>query len=79
MVAACGVFYDAVLDDAIRIRPHPMLELSLKSARKKMIASGWLWSRTTEEADLTPLFAATLAYHHATNRQAPETKRSAIF
>jgi len=44
-----------------------------------MIASGWLWSRTIEEADLTPLFAATLAYHHATNRQAPETKRSAIF
>ena len=79
MVSACGVFYDAVLDDAIRIRPHPMLELSLKSARKKMIASGWLWSRTIEEADLTPLFSATLAYHHATNRQTPDTKRSAIY
>jgi hypothetical protein len=79
MVSACGVFYDAVLDDAIRIRPHPMLELALKSARKKMIASGWLWSRTIEEADLTPLFSATLAYHHATNRQTPDTKRSAIY
>ena len=79
MVSACGVLYDAVLDDAIRIRPHPMLELALKSARKKMIASGWLWSRTIEEADLTPLFSATMAYYHATNRQAPDTKRSAIY
>jgi phage terminase large subunit-like protein len=79
MVSACGVLYDAILDDAIRIRPHPMLELALKSARKKMIASGWLWSRTIEEADLTPLFSATMAYYHATNRQTPDTKRSAIF
>lgn len=79
MVAGCGLFYDAILDDAIRIRPHPMLELALKSAKKKTIASGWLWSRTTEEADLTPLFSATLAYHHATNRQTPDTTRSAIY
>jgi hypothetical protein len=79
MVSACGVFYDAVLDDAIRIRPHPMLELALKSARKKTMTSGWLWSRTIDEADLTPLFSATLAYHHATNRQTPDTKRSAIY
>ncbi len=79
MVGACGLFYDAILDDAIRIRPHPMLELALKSAKKKTIASGWLWSRTIEEADLTPLFSATLAYHHATNRQGPETARSVIY
>lgn len=79
MVAGCGLFYDAILDDAIRIRPHPMLELALKSAKKKTIASGWLWSRTIEEADLTPLFSATLAYHHATNRQTPDTTRSAIY
>lgn len=79
MVSACGIFYDAILDDAIRIRPHPSLETALNAARKKMIASGWLWSRTIESADLTPLFAATLAYHHATNRQTPDTKRSAIY
>lgn len=79
MVGACGLFYDAVLDDAIRVRPHPMLELALKSARKKMIASGWLWSRTVAEADLTPLFSATLAYHHATNRPTGEPSRSTIY
>jgi hypothetical protein len=79
MVGACGIFYDAVLDDAIRIRPHASLEAAIESAKRKHIASGWLWSRTVETADLTPLFAATIAYHHATNRRPPEAARSAIF
>ena len=79
MVGACGIFYDAVLDDAIRIRPHAALEAAIESAKRKHIASGWLWSRTVETADLTPLFAATIAYHHATNRRPPEATRSAIY
>ena len=79
MVGACGIFYDAVLDDAIRIRPHASLEAAIESAKRKHIASGWLWSRTVETADLTPLFSATIAYHHATNRRPPEAARSAIF
>lgn len=79
MTAACGIFYDAVLDDAIRIRPNASLEAAIESAKRKQIASGWLWSRTVETADLTPLFATTLAYHHATNRRPPESTRSRIF
>jgi len=79
MTAACGIFYDAVLDDAIRIRPHASLEAAIESAKRKQMASGWLWSRTVETADLTPLFASTLAYHHATNRQTPPSQRSRIF
>ena len=79
MVAACGLFYDAVLDDAIRIRPHPSLEAAIAAAKKKTMASGWLWSRTIETADLTPLFAATIAYHHATNRAPIDKPRSRIF
>jgi hypothetical protein len=79
MTAACGLFYDAVLDDAIRIRPHASLEAAITSAKKKQMASGWLWSRTVETADLTPLFSTTIAYHHATNRRPPEAQRSQIF
>lgn len=79
MTAACGIFYDAVLDDAIRIRPHASLEAAIESAKRKQIASGWLWSRTVETADLTPLFSTTLAYHHATNRRPTESARSRIF
>lgn len=79
MTAACGVFYDAVLDDAIRIRPHASLEAAIGAARRKTIGSGWLWSRTVDTTDLTPLFSATIAYHHATNRRPPEATRSRIF
>lgn len=79
MTSACGIFYDAVLDDAIRIRPHPSLEAAITAAKRKSMASGWLWSRTVDAADLTPLFAATIAYHHATNRRPPEPQRSRIF
>ncbi len=79
MTAACGIFYDAVLDDAIRIRPHASLEAAIQCAKRKQMASGWLWSRTVETADLTPLFSSTLAYHHATNRQTPQAPRSRIF
>lgn len=79
MSAACGIFYDAVLDDAIRLRPSPSLEDAIAAAKRKTVGGGWLWARATEETDLTPLFAATIAYHHATNRQAPEKQRSRIF
>lgn len=79
MTAACGLFYDAVLDDAIRIRPNASLSSAIESAKRKQMASGWLWSRTVETADLTPLFSSTIAYHHATNRRPPETTRSRIF
>lgn len=79
MIAACGIFYDAVLDDAIRIRPHPSLEAAVAAAKRKQMSSGWLWARTVDAVDLSPLFAATLAYHHATNRRPPETQRSRIY
>lgn len=79
MTSACGILYDGVLDDAIRIRPHASLEAAIQSAKRKQMSSGWLWSRTVESADLTPLFSATLAYHHATNRRPPESTRSRIY
>lgn len=79
MTSAVGVLYDAVLDESVKIRPNPSLEAAIAAAKKKQMASGWLWSRTVESADLTPLFAATLAYHHATNRRPPETIRSRIY
>ena len=79
MAAACGVFYDAVLEESIRIRPSTALEAALNAAKRKSVAAGWLWSRTTLAADLSPLFAATLAYYHATNRKEAEPTRSAIY
>jgi hypothetical protein len=79
MTAAVGSFYDAILEGNIRIRPDQHLEAALRTAKKKQVASGWLWSRTDVDVDISPLFAATLAYYHATNRRAPESRRSTIF
>ena len=79
MTAACGLLYDAVLEETIRIRPAPALEAALMAAKRKTVASGWLWARADVDVDLTPLFAATLAYHHGTNRHLAQPKRSAIF
>lgn len=79
MTAACGVFYDDILDQNIRLRPHPSLEAAIASVRRKHVGSGWLWSRTTDAADLSPIFAATLAHYHATNRKEPTKQRSRIF
>lgn len=79
MTAAVGALYDAILEENVKIRSSAHLEAALRSAKKKPIAAGWLWSRTDIDVDISPLFAATLAYYHATNRRAPETKRSAIF
>lgn len=79
MTAACGVFYDDILDQNIRLRPHASLEAAIASVRRKHVGSGWLWSRTTDAADLSPIFAATLAHYHATNRKEPAKQRSRIF
>jgi phage terminase large subunit-like protein len=79
MTAACGVFYDAILEQTIRLRPHPSLEAAIASVQRKHVGSGWLWSRTTDAADLSPIFAATLAHYHATNRKNPPKQRSRIF
>jgi hypothetical protein len=79
MTAAVGSLYDAILEENVKIRTSAHLEAALRSAKKKQITAGWLWSRTDIDIDISPLFAATLAYYHATNRRAPETKRSAIF
>lgn len=79
MVSACGILYDAILDETVRIRPHASLEAALSAVKRKTLGTGWLWSRTVESADLTPLFAATIAHHHATNRRPAEKPRSLIF
>lgn len=82
MTAACGIFYDAFLDDAIKVRPNAALEAALHGAKKKAMSSGWIWQRVTDPnggADLTPIFAATIAFHHATNRKTNDKPRSRIF
>src|SRR5690606_39798153 len=60
---ACGLFFDAVQDGAVRHLGSPVLDAALRSARRRKLRSGeaWAWSRATSEADITPLVSVTLA------------------
>ena len=79
VTAAVGLFYDALLDGSVKIRPHDKLDEAAAGVIKRMLGQSWLWSRNTAAVDITPLFAATLAWHHATQRQEKTISRSQIF
>jgi phage terminase large subunit-like protein len=62
MSAACGGFYDAVMDRRVRHLDQAWLNTALSVARSRPIGdTGWYWSRKTSVSDITPLVAATLA------------------
>jgi hypothetical protein len=67
---ACGVFYVAVADERIAVAPCKALDEAVAGARKRHVADQWIWARSETGTDTTPLFAATLAYHKATNQPA---------
>lgn len=79
VTAAVGLFYDALLDGSVSIRPHDKLDDAAAGVVKRMLGQSWLWSRSSPAVDITPLFAATLAWHHATQRQEKTIQRSQIF
>jgi len=66
---AANAFYDALIERQVTVRPAPELDEAIAAARKKPVGSGWLWSRHDPAADLSPLHAATLAYHAARTKQ----------
>jgi hypothetical protein len=67
MPAACGRFYDAVADGGISIRSHPILDLAVGGARKRMVSDRWTWVRRDGYVDISPLVALTIAYDCSTN------------
>lgn len=76
VVAACGLFFDAIQAHTIKVRPDENLEAAVAGVRKKSMGAGWLWARTDSGVDITPLYAATLAWHNATQKKPEPTKRS---
>lgn len=62
MAAACGGFFDAVMDGRMRHLDQPALNTALSVARKRVIGDGgWGWSRKDSQSDITPVTSATLA------------------
>lgn len=78
VVAAVGLFYDAIQAHTIKVRPDENLEAAVAGVRKKSMGSGWLWARTDSGVDITPLYAATLAWHNATQKKPEPTSRSFV-
>lgn len=59
--AACGAFYDAVVERAVTIRRHPSLDAAVAAATRRTTGDAWTWARRSTTADISPLVAATLA------------------
>jgi phage terminase large subunit-like protein len=62
MTAACGAFYDAVVEKRVRHLSQPPLNAALSSAKKRDLAGAWAWHRR-DSGDICPLVAVTLARH----------------
>lgn len=69
MAAACGGFYDAVVDRKMTVRRHPSLDAAIAGADRKFVGDGWTWARRGL-VDISPLVAATAALWMA-DRPAP--------
>lgn len=61
---ACGAFYEAVSSGKIRHLGDPVLDEAVKACRRsKGLSDLWHWSRADMGADISPLVAASVAYH----------------
>jgi hypothetical protein len=70
--AACANFTDALDAGAYRFRQHPILDAAVPVAAKRSLGDGgWVWSRTSSEAHIAALEAATIAADVVVNRPAP--------
>ena len=79
VVAACGLFYDAIHANTLKVRPDEYLEAAVAGVKKRTVSgSGWLWGRNSTDIDITPLYAATLAWHNATQKKPEPTSRSFV-
>jgi len=76
---AVGLFYDAINAATIKVRPNEALDAAAAGVRKKMLGSAWLFARNDLQTDITPLYAASLAWHHATQKKEPPKPRSYVY
>ena len=58
-VQACGAFYDAADDAALRHLDQPELNAAARAGRPRNLSDSWAWNR--KAGDVTPLVAVTLA------------------
>ena len=65
---ACGVFFDACDQAALRHLDTQELNAALKGAVKRPLGDAWAWSRRSSTVDISPLVAVTLALWGASQK-----------
>jgi len=75
---SANLFYDDLMAGKMRVRPHQALNEAVAVAEKKPLGSSWLWARFNPRADVSPLHAASIAYHCAKHRN-QSASRPVIF
>jgi hypothetical protein len=58
---ACGIFFDACVQEALRHLSTPELNAAIKGAVKRPLGEAWAWSRKSSTVDISPLYAVTMA------------------
>lgn len=66
LLGACATFHDAVRDGQIAHIGEPGIRAALEGAAKSHSGDQWRWSRRGSGVDISPLVAATIAWHAAT-------------
>jgi hypothetical protein len=60
MPAACGLFFNRVVEQKITVRRHPSLDAAVDGADRRFNGDGWTWDRKNSSVDICPLVAATV-------------------
>lgn len=63
VVKACAELKQAVRDDTVCHRGQGPLDAAVAGASIKAVDDGWKWTRRSSSADISPLYAVTLALH----------------
>lgn len=61
VAAACGQFYDAVVEQGLSHLDQAPLAAALAGAQRRPLGDAWAWARRGVSVDISPLVAATLA------------------
>lgn len=63
---ASGRFYDAVVAGRVEVRPQAGLTTAVAAGIRRPLGTAWVWGRSSPDLDVSPLVAASLAFHVAT-------------
>lgn len=69
MAAACGEFYDAVVEGKVSVKQNAVLDAAVASATKRTYGDAWVWDRRA--GDVCALVAVTCAVYVSQNGSGP--------